>query len=94
MKAHMILAALHLASIGSQVLADTHYVDINNGTPSDPYTSWATAATNIQDAIDAASSNDMVLVNDGTFDTSGALVSNMLNRVVLNKDDTVESVIG
>ena len=54
----------------------THYVDINNTTPAFPYASWFTAATNIQDAVDAATSNDMVLVADGVYNiTSGITVA-------------------
>ena len=38
----------------------TNYVSLD-GSHLHPFTNWATAATNIQDAIDAASSGDTVL---------------------------------
>jgi hypothetical protein len=51
----------------SSAVADTHYVDISNATPAAPYKSWATAATNIQDAVDTTVDGDVVLVSDGTY---------------------------
>ncbi len=49
-----------------KILADTNYVSKTGGHVS-PFSSWANAATNIQAAVDAASDNDIVLVNDGTY---------------------------
>lgn len=54
--------------IGSTaVQAATHYVDINNTSPTAPYTNWVTAATNIQNAVDAAVAGETVLVTNGTY---------------------------
>lgn len=90
----IIAGAVCFACLISPIWADTHYVDINNATPSAPYTSWATAATVIQDAIDAASSNDTVRVADGTYDTGGAPVDSIDNRIALTKAIVVESSSG
>ena len=73
--------------------ADTHYVSPSGGhTP--PFTNWPTAATNIQAAVDVASSNDTVLVTNGVYDTGGMVVSDMSNRVAVTKPLTLRSVGG
>jgi hypothetical protein len=75
--------------------AATHYVDVNSPGPVAPYTSWATAATNIQDAVDASTSGDTVLVTNGVFQTgSRAVYRAVLNRVTVTQAISVQSVNG
>ena len=57
-------AALLLASAGS-ALADVRYVDVNSTNATPPYSSWSTAATNIQDAVDSAVAGDEIVVTNG-----------------------------
>ena len=45
----------------------TRYVNVSNATPASPYTSWGTAATNVQQAIDVSASGDEVWVAPGVY---------------------------
>src|SRR6266571_4075234 len=64
------VAALLLASVSS-ALAAVRYVDVNSTNATLPYISWATAATNIQDAVDAAAAGDEIVLTNGTYASGG-----------------------
>jgi len=81
--------------LGLKAPAATYYVNQNSATPAPPYTNWSMAATNIQDAINAATNNDLVLVTNGVYSAGGlAMAGTLTNRVTLNKPLTVQSVNG
>ena len=71
-----------LLSCGT-LLADTHYVDISSASPSAPYTSWATAANDIQTAVNPASDGGTVLIADGTYDIT--------TTIYIDKSLTIQS---
>ncbi|MEM7392027.1 MAG: right-handed parallel beta-helix repeat-containing protein, partial [Verrucomicrobiota bacterium] len=51
----------------------TRYVNVNNPSPSPPYLTWATAANEIQSAVDLSIDFDRVLVSNGTYEVSSTV---------------------
>ncbi len=69
--------------------------DLNNQMPTAPYTNWATAATTIQDAVDAAMGKDTVLVTNGVYASGGrAAFGTTTNRVAITRSITTLVLAG
>ena len=87
-----------IASLTPQVVLgpSVRYVMLTSTNPQTPYLDWSTAATNIQDAIDAAVPGDSIVASNGLYNYGGRFVygTNATNRVVINKPVTVQSLNG
>lgn len=89
----LVAGFVSFLTIGLQ--GNTLYVSLNSPNPTPPYSSWATASTNIQVAIEAANPGDTVLVTNGLYNTGGEAMSGTLtNRIALDRALTVQSVNG
>jgi len=83
------------SAVANLTLATVRYVNAANPTPAPPYTTWATAATAIQDAIDAGIPHDWVVVTNGVYQTGGRVVGGTKwNRVVMTNQVTVVALNG
>ncbi len=77
------LTVITLLLAASSLPAATLYVSLESTNPTPPYTNWVTAATNIQDAVDAATSGDTVVVTNGSY-LGGVVVTNPLMLLSVN----------
>ncbi len=81
-------------SASQKILADTHYVSLTGGHIS-PFTSLGNAATNIQDAVDAASVNDEIILNNGRYflDTEIYVTNKMTVKSANGRDVIGETTV-
>ena len=73
--------------------ASTWYVSVSAG-ENGSGTNWVSAFDEIQEGIDAAAEHDVILVDDGLYDSGGKWVDGMNNRIAATNSVVVKSVHG
>jgi hypothetical protein len=72
-----------------------YYVDPASTNPVAPFSSWENAATNIQDAVDAAVFGAHIVVTNSVWQDGGRVIyGSLTNRLAITKPVVVESVHG
>ncbi len=75
--------------------SSNHYVNLASSAPASPYLTWSTAATNIQDAINASIRGDTIIVTDGVYQCAGYTAPDgTRSMVVITNAITIQSVNG
>ena len=89
----LLLLSIPVFTLHFHASAAVRYVNANNPSPAVPFTSWSTAATNIQDAVNHATSGETILVTNGIYQYDAASF-NGSNRVYVSSGLQVQSVDG
>ena len=79
-------------SMDLELAAPVHYVVTNNPNAAAPYTTWATAATNVQDAINVAVDGADVIVSNGVYQLASVMTVDRaitVRGVTGNRSDVV-----
>ncbi len=83
------------SSTASLTLALVRFVNLNSTNPTPPYADWSTAATTIQDAVDASAEGDQIFVTNGDYQFGGRVAPDgSITRVVVTNTVTLQSVNG
>ena len=88
------LTVITLLLAGSNLSAATLYVSAASLNPTPPYTNWATAATNLQDAVDRSHASDTVLVADGVYNAGFQFTDQGFSEVAVSNAVALRSVNG
>jgi hypothetical protein len=92
---NFLALAVLLLAVAGRALAVIHYVNANGTNATPPYTNWTSAATTIQDAVDAATAGDEIVVTNGVYATGGRPIDGVTtNRVAVDKPLDIWTVNG
>ncbi|MFN2351762.1 MAG: right-handed parallel beta-helix repeat-containing protein [Kiritimatiellia bacterium] len=96
LRIHTVVLAGLMGMAVSTVHAADYYVASTNPTPEHPYATWATAATNIQEAVNAASNEDTIMVRAGvyTLPANPVVAQSSTNVLYITKSLTLLGVDG
>jgi hypothetical protein len=83
-----------VARVNVAVRPSELFVSLDILNPAWPYTTWSTAATNIQDAVDTAAAGAEIVVSNGVYSVGARDVGDGPSRVVITNAITLRSVNG